>query len=121
MITILTPDFIFEDERGTLVQLVHEGYKQINVVSSKAGTVRGNHCHNLNREGFYVIEGSFTVDVHKGDEKASFTFGKGDMFVIEPEVMHSFVYHENSTLIGFYDKGVELPDGTKDIIPEVTD
>ena len=40
------------------------------------------------------------------------------MFLIEPEVMHSFIYLEDTTLIGFYDKGVELPDGTKDIIPE---
>ncbi len=118
MIKILTPDFVFEDERGTLVQLVHEGYNQINVVTSKAGVIRGNHCHRLNREGFYVVEGSFTVNVHKGSEKASHTFKKGDMFLIEPEVMHSFIYLEDTTLIGFYDKGVELPDGTKDIIPE---
>ena len=40
------------------------------------------------------------------------------MFIIEPNVMHRFVYHEDSTLVAFYDKGVELPDGTKDIIPE---
>ncbi len=118
MIKILKPDFVFNDERGTLVQLVHEGYNQINVVTSKAGVERGNHCHNINREGFYVVEGSFTVNVSKNGEKASYNFGKGDMFIIEPQVMHSFFYHEDTTLVGFYDKGVELPDGTKDIIAE---
>ena len=43
MIKILKPDFVFEDERGSLVQLVREGYKQINVVVSKAGYERGRH------------------------------------------------------------------------------
>ena len=40
------------------------------------------------------------------------------MFIIEPNVMHTFDYKEDSVLVAFYDKGVELPDGTKDIIPE---
>jgi dTDP-4-dehydrorhamnose 3,5-epimerase-like enzyme len=43
MIKILKPDFVFEDERGSLVQLVRDGYKQINVVTSKAGVERGRH------------------------------------------------------------------------------
>lgn len=119
MVKIIKPDFIFEDERGTLIQLFREGFKQVNVVTSKAGVVRGNHCHNINREGFFVVDGSFTLEVHCGENKARYDFKKGDMFVIEPKVMHSFFYHENTTLVGFYDIGVELPDGTKDIIPEV--
>ena len=40
MIEILTPDFIHNDDRGTLVQLVHEGYNQVNAVFTKKGTVR---------------------------------------------------------------------------------
>lgn len=118
MVKIIKPDFIFEDKRGTLVQLVHEGYRQINVVSSKAGFERGNHYHKLNREGFYVINGSFTLEAKMHNSKESYEFKKGDMFIIEPNVIHRFVYHEDTTLVGFYDKGVELPDGTKDIIAE---
>lgn len=118
MVKIIKPDFIFEDERGTLIQLVHEGYKQINVVTSKAGFERGNHYHRLNREGFYVIDGAFTLEARLGSKKETYEFKKGDMFIIEPDVIHRFVYHEDSTLIGFYDNGVELSDGTKDIIPE---
>ena len=118
MIKILKPDFVFEDERGSLVQLVREGYKQINVVFSKAGFERGRHYHALNREGFYVVEGLFTVEATLGDRKESFTFRKGDMFLIEPNVVHTFDYIEDSVLVSFYDRGVELPDGTKDIIAE---
>ncbi|MBQ8762918.1 MAG: cupin domain-containing protein [Clostridia bacterium] len=118
MIKIIKPDFIFEDERGSLIQLVHEGYKQINVVESKAGFERGNHYHRLNREGFYVVKGSFTLEAKLDGKKETYDFKKGDMFIIEPNVIHRFIYHEDSVLVAFYDNGVELPDGTKDIIAE---
>ncbi len=118
MIEIVKPDFVFEDERGALVQLVHDGWKQINVAVSKAGFERGNHFHRLNCEGFYVIEGRFTVEAKLGVKKEIYDFSKGDMFIIEPNVIHRFIYHEDSVLVAFYDKGVELPDGTKDIIAE---
>lgn len=118
MIRIIEPDFIFEDERGTLTQLVREGYSQINVVTSKAGVERGNHYHALNREGFFVVEGAFLLEASLDGRKESHEFRKGDMFIIEPYVMHRFVYHEDTVLVAFYDRGVELPDGTKDIIAE---
>ena len=118
MIEIVKPDFVFEDERGALIQLVHEGWKQINVAVSKAGFERGNHFHRLNREGFYVIEGSFTLEAKLDGKKETYKFGKGDMFIINPDVVHRFIYHEDSVLVAFYDNGVELPDGTKDIIAE---
>ena len=118
MIKILRPDFVFEDERGSLVQLVREGYRQINVVTSRAGVERGRHYHALNREGFYVVEGAFRVEAKLGDRKETFRFVKGDMFIIEPMVVHTFDYEEDSVLVAFYDRGVELLDGTKDIIAE---
>ncbi|MEE1011317.1 MAG: cupin domain-containing protein [Acutalibacteraceae bacterium] len=118
MIKIIKPDFVFEDERGTLTQLIHEGYNQINVVTSKAGVERGNHYHALNREGFYVVDGSFLLEATLNGKSESYQFKKGDMFIIEPNVMHRFVYLEDTVLVAFYDKGVELPDGTKDIIAE---
>lgn len=118
MIEIIKPDFVFEDERGTLIQLIHEGYNQINVVTSKAGVERGNHFHKLNREGFFVVEGAFLLEASLDGKTESYEFKKGDMFIIEHNVMHRFVYREDTTLVAFYDKGVELPDGTKDIIAE---
>ena len=34
MLKIIKSDFEFVDERGKLVQLIHDGYKQINVITS---------------------------------------------------------------------------------------
>ena len=115
-IGILKPDFEFSDERGFLCQLVHEGYKQVNVVISEAGEKRGGHYHKFNEEAFYVVEGSFDVSVTDGVTRESFHFQKGDMFVIRKGVAHDFFYREKSILVGLYDVGVVLADGTKDII-----
>lgn len=115
MIKILEPNFKHEDERGTLVQLVREGYKQINVISSQANTFRGGHYHKINIEAFYVIYGKFDVELIKDDETSKYTFQTGDMFLIEPNVLHNFYYLEDTLLVGMYDKGVELGDGKMDI------
>ena len=115
MIEILTPNFNHIDERGTLTQLVREGYKQVNVVTSKAGAKRGGHYHKINRETFYIIKGKIQVTVRLGDEEQIHYFGAGDMFLIPPLVMHYFTYLEDTTLIGLYDKGIELENGNKDI------
>lgn len=119
MVDFLTPDFQFTDERGTLVQLVREGYKQVNVVRSKAGAFRGGHCHRLNKEAFYVVEGSIELTVRKEGVEKNFHFFSGDMFAIHPMVYHDFLFHSDTILIGMYDKGVELPNGEKDIIAEI--
>lgn len=116
LIKILTPDFEFSDERGFLCQLVHEGYSQVNLVRSIGGAERGGHFHRLNNEAFYVVEGSFTVRVTLDGETESRTFRKGDMFLIPKGVSHSFFYLEDTTLVGLYDRGVELLEGGKDII-----
>ena len=115
MIEILTTNFNHIDERGTLTQLVREGYKQVNVVTSKAGAKRGGHYHKINREVFYIVNGKLQVIVHFSGKEKIYYFGAGDMFLIPPLVMHYFTYLEDTTLIGLYDKGIELENGNKDI------
>ena len=41
LIKMLEPDFVFENEAGSLKQLVHDGWKQVNVITSVGGAVRG--------------------------------------------------------------------------------
>ncbi|NLP47388.1 MAG: cupin domain-containing protein [Clostridiales bacterium] len=118
MIEILEPNFIFADDRGKLIQLVREGYKQINVVHSKAGALRGGHSHNFNKEAFYIIEGSLTLKLNQDGKKEEYSFSAGDMFAIKPGVIHSFNFLTDTLLVGMYDKGVEMEDGSKDILPQ---
>ncbi len=115
LIKKIKTDFVHEDERGTLVQLVRRGYSQVNVITSKQGVCRGGHYHRYNTEAFYIIEGKCKVTATKDCEEESVVFTKGDFFCIAPCVLHSFLFIEDSVLVSMYSLGVELDDNTKDI------
>lgn len=117
MIKLLEPDFKFGDERGSLTQLVREGYKQVNVITSKADADRGGHYHKVNREAFYIISGGFDLTVRQESKTEVRHFGAGDMFLIEPMVVHDFHFTEDTVLVSMYDQGVEMGDGKMDIYP----
>lgn len=114
----LTPDFYFSDDRGALAQLVHSGYRQINILESKKGVTRGAHYHKCSSEAFYVVEGSLQVILKKGDETERIAFQKNDFFLIEPGVSHSFFFDRDCLLVALYDIPIEQNDGTKDIYSE---
>ena len=117
----LTPDFIFSDDRGTLTQLVHTGYTQINVVTSKAGILRGSHYHKQSTEAFYVISGTVDVTLSREGKEEKATFQSGDFFQIEPYIVHSMFYPEDAILVALYDMPVELKNGEKDIFTAESD
>ena len=100
------PDFIHQDDRGVLKQLVSSGWNQINVITSLADSFRGNHYHKNNMEMFYIISGKFKLILRKNDQTFSFLIEANDFFIIEPYAVHSFEYIEDTTLITAYDKGV---------------
>ncbi len=114
MLRVIKTDFEFSDDRGTITQLIHDGYKQVNVITSKKGVFRGGHYHKENREAFYVVSGALKLDVN-GQMHA---FKSGDFFGIDPFDMHSFLFEEDTTLVSMYSEGVEKADGTKDIYTE---
>lgn len=116
LIEILTPDFTFTDDRGTLTQLVSGGYSQINAVFTKAGKQRGRlHYHKENKEAFFIISGRVRVTAQKDGETQENVFSSGDMFMINEYVRHDFQYLEDTYLVGMYSGCVQKADGTKDI------
>ena len=118
LVEIIQPDFQFDDDRGSLVQLIRDGYKQVNVITSTKNVERGNHYHKENIEAFYIISGKFELKLKKDNIEETYVFSEGDMFRIQPYVIHSFYYLEDTTLVSMYSKGVEKDDGTKDIYTE---
>lgn len=115
LIDFFQTDFNFEDERGTLTQLIHTGYQQINVITSKKGVQRGGHYHRLNREAFYIVAGRVELTAKQGEMTEQHIFEQGEFFGIGPNVSHEFLFLENTVLVSMYDHGVEMSDGTKDI------
>ena len=115
MIEFIKTDFSFEDERGFLHQLCREGWKQVNVSFSKAGVFRGGHYHKLNKEAFYIVDGEIDIELKNAEKTENVTVKKGDFFVLHPYASHSFNFKKDTLMVALYDKGVENPDGSKDI------
>lgn len=112
---VLKPDFQFKDARGQLLQLVHEGWKQTNVLITRAGVVRGVHFHKVSHEAFYIISGSVDVKFRNGDERDNRHFETGEFFMVMPGAVHELAFSEDCVMVQFYDIPVEKEDGTKDI------
>lgn len=117
----IKPDFQFSDQRGSLVQLVHQGYEQVNVLTTKAGVTRGGHYHKRSTEAFFVVSGQVTVEFKKDTEAQTETFSEGEFFRIFPFVSHTMSFPEDTVLVAMYDRAVEQADGTKDIFAEGPD
>lgn len=115
MIEFIKPDFSFADERGALTQLCREGWKQINVTSSKVGVFRGGHYHKNNKEAFYIIKGEIEIQLTKDGREETVTVKEGDFFVLKPYAVHSFKFKQDTLMVALYDKGVEEAGGQKDI------
>ena len=118
LVRVLHTDFEFADERGTLTQLVHEGFRQINVLTTNRGVTRGGHFHRVCREAFYLISGAVEVTLKTAERTETAVFHKGDFFAVEPFVSHSMFFPEDCVMVQMYDPPVEQPDGGKDIYGE---
>lgn len=111
-------DFQHKDERGSLVQLIHEGFSQINVLESKTGATRGAHYHKRSVEAFYVVSGSVEVKLWNKETEETAIFQQGDFFEIHPFFLHNMYFPEDCLMVQMYDIPVENEDGTKDIFME---
>ena len=118
LIESVSPDFYYPDDRGVLVQIAREGVAQVNAVFTKKGAVRGNdHYHRQTAETFYVLSGRVRVRASLDGETETAEFETGSMFRIPAFVRHCFSYLADTYLVVLYSAPVELPDGSKDIIP----
>ena len=116
LVEFIKTDFEFTDERGSITQLVHDGWKQVNYITTRAGVLRGNHYHKNNEEAFYVISGEFELELFdiNTQEKENHLIKTGDFFIIKRYLSHSFNFTKNTELISMYSNGVEEGD-KKDI------
>ncbi len=119
MIKKLETDFIHFDERGLICQILSIQNSQINYLFTKKDAKRGCHYHKRNREYFYIIGGKVEITgyyVSNPSKIETFVFEMGDLFVVEPYVMHDFKFLENTQMVVVYDIGIE--NGEKDIYTE---
>ena len=100
---------VFEDERGSIYDLLdHDMISHIGMISSKQGSVRGNHYHKTAKQITYLLEGQmelFTKDVQDDQaEVQSVRLRKGDIISIPPYTIHTLKALKDSVFLIFTDK-----------------
>ncbi len=111
VITFLSPDFIHNDDRGEIIQIVRSGWRQINYLRRKENSVAGGHFHKNNDELFYTVEGQFDLSLKYKNIPYRYSISKSDMFIIHAGVIHTFYFNQDTSLISMYSNGVEEKNG----------
>lgn len=84
------------DERGFITSLLNTGaWREVNIIHSDEGSVRGRHYHRETEECFIVLSGRIRVVFRlKTSQKEWLVeereFKEGDVFIVYPLVEHTF-------------------------------
>ena len=102
----LKPEFISDDGRRKLTQLVTAPIAQVNSYHAKKGAILGNHFHKETTEYFYVTKGTILYNSKR-------VLNRGDLFVVRPLEIHTLeVMSQEATFLSFLTKAYtkENPD-----------
>lgn len=105
-VTKLKPEF--SDDRGYITRLVDTDKYPIRAVlyiTSKAGTVRGNHYHKNDAHYVYCLSGKFRyyekTTNNPESKKESVILKPGDLVLSKPGVMHAMKFLEDTVFLAF--------------------
>jgi len=93
------------DARGSITGLLNTGiWREVNLISSDAGVTRGGHFHKHTEECFIILSGQIRVVLSKRDDSGEWRreehlFSAGDVFIVPPWVMHTFIVLEKAQWI----------------------
>jgi len=97
----------YEDVRGEIQTLVDGGIHSIQIITSKAGTVRANHYHRSDSHHMYVLKGAMRY-FHRvvGDTSApTWVYVKEGQMVFTPPMMeHAVEFIEDSVFLNITGK-----------------
>jgi len=103
-VTILKGSKVFEDERGRISNYeLTETVNWIGLITSKAGILRANHYHPVQKQKVLLISGSYIgiyKDLSKPDRPIEEQVIKsGDLEIIPPNVAHTMIFLKDSVFI----------------------
>lgn len=103
-VTKIKPEFV--DERGFISRLVDDDtlqFRAVLYITSKKGTVRGNHYHKKDAHYVYCLSGKFRYsekDIGKSNSKVESVILKpGDLVLSRPMRAHSMEFLEDSVFL----------------------
>jgi dTDP-4-dehydrorhamnose 3,5-epimerase-like enzyme len=91
----------FEDSRGTITDILEQiDFNGATIISSKAGSIRGNHYHKESVQYIYVLEGRMISRSKKmGEKLTEVVVQRGDLISHEKYEAHMFEALEDTTFL----------------------
>ena len=97
----------FRDERGAIQTLVDGGIQSVQIITSKANTIRANHYHRTDSHFMYVVSGAmkyFHRAAGSSSAPASVVVHAGEMVFTPPMVEHAVEFLEDSVFVNITGK-----------------
>lgn len=98
----------FQDERGFITRLIDTDkypLRAVLYITSKKGTVRGNHLHKKDAHFVYCLSGKFRYSEKdlskKKSKKQSVILKPGDIVLSRPGIAHSMEFLEDTIFLAF--------------------
>lgn len=91
----------FEDDRGLIRDiLTNTNINHITYLTSKAGSVRGNHYHKKTTQHLYIVEGRMVVVAGKDENSLeSDIMVSGEMVTHDPSEVHAYYAIEDCKIL----------------------
>ena len=90
------------DARGGITNIFEGPLAHIALITSKKGSVRGNHYHQKDHQYIYLVSGSFeshSCDVRDPQKKQILKVSSGDIVDIPPLTAHAQKFTEDSVFL----------------------
>ena len=102
METIKQVSSAYHDERGDIFNLFEGRIEHIALVTSKEGSVRGNHYHKEDHQYIYLISGEFeshSCDIRNPSKKQVLKAKSGDLIDTPPSIAHAQKFTKDSVFL----------------------
>lgn len=109
----------FVDARGAIQPLVEGGFHSVQIITSKAGTVRANHFHKADSHYMYVVSGSMRYYARAAgtqDPPRSVLVRAGQMVFTPPLVEHAVHFPEDCVFLNVTSKPRDQSSYEDDIV-----
>ena len=93
----------FADERGVISNILEEPINHVAIITTKSGTIRGNHYHPEQIQYVYLISGkyeSISKDLKDDNAKTeTVTVEAGSLVITPPMIAHAMRFSEDSVML----------------------
>jgi mannose-6-phosphate isomerase-like protein (cupin superfamily) len=117
--TVIPLPQAFEDARGRIQTLVDGGIQSVQVITSKANTVRANHFHKTDSHYMYVVSGSMKYYHRPAGDRSSpemVLVRPGEMVFTPPMVEHAVEFPEETVFLNLTGKTREQKSYEDDLV-----